>query len=212
MLTVGVTGWVASGKTTVCRVFVEEGAHLIDADRIARELVEPRRPAWRELIRTFGKEILQKDGIIDRKKLGDIAFSKSRQIRLLNEILNPRIEKEMGKRARQIKRKDTYAIIIFDVPLLVETGFHQEVDKVVVVTSKKTQQIERLRKRAGMSKEETRRIIASQMAMEKKVKMADFIIRNEDSIAKTRRRAREVFQELRRIALQKRKGDWLIQR
>jgi dephospho-CoA kinase len=209
MLTVGVTGGVASGKTTVCRIFKEEGAHLIDADRIARELVEPRRPAWRELTRAFGKEILQKSGTIDRKRLGNIAFSNSGKRRLLNGILHPRIEKEMGKKVRQIKRKNPHAIVVFDVPLLVETGFHQEVDRVVVVTSKKTQQTERLRKRAGMSEEETRRIIASQMAIEKKVKVADFIIRNEGSIAQTRRKTREVFQELRRIALQKRRkpGD-----
>jgi dephospho-CoA kinase len=205
MLTVGVTGGVASGKTTVCRIFEKEGAHLIDADRIARELVQPYSPASRELARTFGKEILQKDGTIDRKRLADIAFSDSRQRRLLNEILHPRIKKEMGKRARQIRRKDPEAIVIFDVPLLVETGFHREMDSVVVITSKKAQQIERLRKRAGMNEEETRKIIASQMDIREKVNVADFVIRNEGSIAETRRRAREVFQELRRIALQKRR-------
>jgi dephospho-CoA kinase len=94
---------------------------------------------------------------------------------------------------------------VFDVPLLVETGFHREVDRVVVITSKETQQIERLKKRAGMSEEETRRIISSQMDLEEKVKAADFVIRNEGSIETTRRRVREVFQELRRIALQKRR-------
>ncbi|MBM4341025.1 MAG: dephospho-CoA kinase [Deltaproteobacteria bacterium] len=205
MLIVGVTGGVAGGKTTVSRIFKEEGAHLIDADQIARELVKPHSPAWRELTRTFGKEILQKNGTIHRKRLADIAFSDSRQRRLLNEILHPRIEKEMGKRVRQIKRKAPNAIVVFDVPLLVETGFHQEMDRVVVVTSKKTQQVERLRKRAGMSEEETRKIIASQMNIKEKVKIANFVIRNEGTVAQTRKRAREVFQELRKIALQKRR-------
>jgi dephospho-CoA kinase len=204
MLIVGVTGGVASGKTTVSRMFEKEGAYLIDADRIARELVEPRRPAWRELARAFGKEVLQEDGAIDRKRLGEIAFSNSGKRRLLNRILHPRIEREMEKKARQIERKDPHAIVVFDVPLLVETGFHQKVDRVVVVTSKKTQQIERLRKRAGRTRDETQRIISSQMALEKKVKVADFIIRNEGSLDATRRRVREVFQTLRKIALQKR--------
>ncbi len=205
MLIVGVTGGVASGKTTVSRMFEEEGAYLIEADQIARELVQPHSPAWRQITRVFGKEILEKDGTIDRKRLGNQAFSDSGQRRLLNEILHPRIKKEMGKRASKIGRKDPHAIVVFDVPLLVETGFHREVDRVVVITSKETQQIERLKKRAGMSEEETRRIISSQMDLEEKVKAADFVIRNEGSIEEIRRRVREVFQELRRIPLQKRR-------
>ncbi len=206
MLIVGVTGGVASGKTTVSKMFEEEGACLLDADRIARELVQPQRPAWKEIIRTFGKDILEQDGTLNRKKLADLVFSNPKQRTLLNAILHPRIKKEMGRRAGQIGRKDPRAVIIFDVPLLVETGFHREVDKVVVVTSKESQQIERLKKRAGMTKEETQRIIASQMALKKKVEVADFVIRNEGSLDATRKRVREVFQELRNIALQKKKG------
>jgi dephospho-CoA kinase len=206
MLIVGVTGGVASGKTTVSRMFEKEGAYLIDADQIARELVQPQRPAWKEIVRFFGKEILGKDGTIDRKRLADIAFSDSGKRGVLNEIIHPRIEKEMWRMKKQIGRKDPYAVIIFDAPLLVETGFHREVDKVVVVTSKETQQIKRLKKRAGMTREETQRIISSQMALEKKVGVADFIIPNEGSLKATRRRVREVFQELRKIALQKRRG------
>lgn len=201
----GVTGGVASGKTTVSRIFEREGAYLIDADRIARELVQVHSPAWREITRTFGKDIVKKDGTIDRKRLADRAFSDSRQRRLLNGILHPRIGKEMGKRVREIKRKDPDAIVIFDVPLLVETGFHREVDKVVVVTSTEKQQIKRLRKRAGMSQEETRKVIASQMPLEEKVKVADFVIPNEGSVGETRRKAREVFRELQKAVLQKRR-------
>jgi len=205
MLTVGLTGGVASGKTTVSQILKEEGAYLIDADQIARELVEPRRPAWREITRAFGKEILQNNGTLHRKRLGAIAFSDPLKRRLLNQILHPRIRREMLRQARQIGRKDPQAIVIFDVPLLVETGFHQEMDRVVVVTSTKRQQMERLKKRAGMREEETRRIIASQMGIEKKVKVADFVIRNEGSLRQTRHRARELYQELKRIALQKRR-------
>ncbi len=206
MLIVGVTGGVAGGKTTVSRMFEKEGAYIIDADRIARELVQPQRPAWKEILRIFGKGILKQDGTIDRKRLADIAFSDSGQRRVLNGILHPRIKKEMGRITRQIERNDPHAVIIFDAPLLVETGFHREVDKVVVVTSKETQQVERLKKRAGMTREETQRIISSQMALEEKIEIADFIIRNEGSLDATRRGVREVFRELRKIVLQKNKG------
>jgi dephospho-CoA kinase len=206
MLTVGVTGGVASGKTTVSKIFKEEGAYLLEADQIARELVQPSSPAWKELIRVFGEEILEEDGTIDRKRLATRIFSDSNQRRLLNGILHPRIKEEMEKRAKEIGQKDPEAIVVFDVPLLVETGFHREVDRVVVIISEEVQQIERLKERAGMSEEETRWIISSQMPTEEKVKAADFVIRNEGSFEETRRRAKEVFQELRRIVLQKRRG------
>lgn len=206
MLIVGVTGGVAGGKTTVSKVFEEEGAYLLEADQIARELVQPFSPAWKELIGVFGEEILEEDGTIDRKRLATRIFSDSNQRRLLNGILHPRIKEEMEKRAKEIGRKDQEAIVVFDVPLLVETGFHREMDRVVVVTSEEAQQIERLKERAGMSKEETRWIISSQMPTEEKVKAADFVIPNEGSIEETRRRAKEVFQELRKIVLQKRRA------
>jgi dephospho-CoA kinase len=106
----------------------------------------------------------------------------------------------MGKRAKEIGRKDPHAIVILDVPLLVETGFHHEVDRVVVVTSKEAQQVQRLKKRSGLSEEEALRILSSQLDIEEKVRVADFVIRNEGSIEQTRRRARKVFKELRRIA------------
>lgn len=205
MLTVGVTGGVASGKTTVSRIFEEEGAYLIDADQIARELVRPKTPAWRELIRAFGKEILEKSGTLNRKRLAEIAFSDPEKRGLLNRILHPRIKREMEKRARQIGQKDPDAIVIFDVPLLVETGFHHEVDQVVVVISKEAQQIQRMKKRSGLSEKETRRILSSQLEKEEKMKVADFVIRNEGSIKETRQKAKEVFQELRKVALQSRR-------
>lgn len=209
MLVVGVTGGVASGKTTVSKIFEEEGAYLLEADQIAREIVQPPSPAWEELVGVFGKEILQENGTIDRKRLAARIFSDSGQRRLLNGILHPRIREEMEKRAGEIGRKDPGAIVVFDVPLLVETGFHREVDRVVVVTSEETQQMERMKERAGMSEQETRWIISSQMPTEEKVKAADFVISNEGSMEETRRRAKEIFQELRRIALRKSRAPTL---
>ncbi len=203
MLTVGVTGGVGSGKTTVSKMFEEEGAYLIDADQIGRELIQPRSPAWKELLRVFGRTILQKNGTIDRSQLANLVFTNRRKRRLLNDILHPRIRREMMKKAREIARKDPQAIIIFDVPLLVETGFHREMDRVVVVTSKETQQIRRLKKRAGLKEEEARRILSSQWDIEKKVKVADFVIPNEGSLKQTRTCVREVFQELKNLLVRK---------
>jgi dephospho-CoA kinase len=202
MLIVGLTGGVASGKSVVSRILKEEGAYLIDADQIARELVQPRASAWEELVKVFGKEILQKDGSIHRKKLAAKVFSDPKQRDLLNRTLHPRIKEEMGRRLKAIGQKDPEAIVVIDAPLLVETGDHREMDKVIVVISTEAQQIARLREREGMDQEEARRIMASQIATEEKVKVADFVIRNEGSLEETERRAREVFQELKRIALQ----------
>ncbi len=202
MLIVGLTGGVASGKSVVSRILKEEGAYLIDADQIARELVQPRTSAWEELVKVFGKEILQKDGSIHRKQLAAKVFSDPKQRDLLNRTLHPRIKEEMGRRLKAIGQKDPEAIVVIDAPLLVETGNHREMDKVIVVISTEAQQIARLREREGMDQEEARRIMASQIATEEKVKVADFVIRNEGSLEETERRAREVFQELKRVALQ----------
>jgi len=205
MLIVGLTGGVASGKSVVSQILKEEGAYLIDADQIARELVQPRRPTWTALIKAFGKEIVQKDGSIDRKKLAVKVFSDPEQRELLNRILHPRIKKEMGRRLKAIGQKDPKAMVVIDAPLLIETGDHREMDKVIVVTSTEAQQMERLKERAGIDQEEARRIIASQVPSEEKLKVADFVIRNEGSLRDVERKAKEVFQALKRIALQKEK-------
>lgn len=216
MLIVGLTGGVASGKTVVSEVLKEEGAYIIDADQIARELVQPHRPAWNELIRTFGEDILQRDGSIDRKKLAERVFSDPNQRKRLNEILHPLITGEMDRRTREIGRKNSQAIVVIDAPLLIEAGYHRRADKLIVVIATRTEQIERLKVREGINSEEAMRIISSQMPVEEKVKLADFVIRNEGSLAETRERAKEVFRELKKIVLERKRrtsrrlrdGEW----
>ncbi len=203
MLIVGLTGGVASGKTAASQVLKEEGAYIIDADQIARELVRPHQPAWNELIRAFGKEILQEDGSLHRKKLADKVFADPKQRKRLNQILHPRIKEEMDRRTKEIGQKDPEAIVVIDAPLLVELGDHHEMDKLIVVTSTQTQQIERLKDRDGISPEEALRILSSQMPLGEKVKLADFVIGNEGSLEETKKRAREVFKELKKVMLQK---------
>jgi dephospho-CoA kinase len=203
MLIVGLTGGVASGKTAVSEVLKEEGAYIIDADQIARELVQPHGPAWNELVRTFGEKILQEDGSIDRKKLADWVFGDPNQRKLLNQILHPLITEEMDRRTREIGQKNPKAVVVIDAPLLIEVGYHRRVDKLMVVTSTEAEQIERLKVRDGINSEEALRILSSQMPVEEKVKLADFVIRNEGSLAEVRERAKEVFGELKKIALQR---------
>jgi dephospho-CoA kinase len=203
MLIVGLTGGVASGKTTVSKVFEEEGAYLIDTDQIARELVQPCSPAYHEIIKVFGKEILEEDGTLHRKRLASRIFSDPDQRRSLNRILHPRIKEEMDRRIKGISKRAPEMIVVVDAPLLVETGIHRKMDKVVVITSREDQQIKRLRAREGLSPEEARKIISSQMALEEKVKIADFVIQNEGSLGEAIRQTRKVFQELKKTAQQK---------
>ena len=204
MLIVGLTGGVASGKTAVSQILREEGAYLIDADWIARELVQPHMAAWNELIRVFGKEILQGDGSIHRKRLAAKVFSDPEQRNLLNQILHPRIKAEMDRRVKEIGRRDPDAIVVIDAALLIELKNHREMDKVIVVTSTEKQQIERLKKRDGVEQEEAQKILSSQMPLEEKLKVADFVIRNEGSFEETKKRVKEVFEELKRVAFQRR--------
>jgi len=204
MFIVGLTGGIASGKTVVSKILREEGAYIIDADQIARELVQSHTATWNELIKVFGKEILREDGSIYRKRLAAQVFFDPEQRNLLNQILHPRIKTEMDRRVKEIGQKDPDAIVVIDAALLIELGGHREMDKVIVVTSTEKQQIERLMKRDGVDQEEAQRILSSQMDLEEKLKVADFVIRNEGSLEETKRRAKEIFQELKKIAFQRR--------
>jgi dephospho-CoA kinase len=137
--------------------------------------------------------------------LADKVFADPKQRKLLNQILHPRIKEEMHRRTKEIGQKDPEAIVVIDAPLIVELGDHREMDKLIVVTTTQTQQIERLKDRDGAKPEEALRIVSSQMPLEEKVKLADFVIRNEGSLEETKKRAREVFKELKKVALQTKK-------
>jgi dephospho-CoA kinase len=200
MLAVGLTGGVASGKTTVAEVLKEEGAILLDADQIGRELVEPHTPTWAKLIKVFGTDILDDEGAIRRKKLAALVFSDPHRRKRLEEILHPAIKKEITRRLEAIGRRNPEAVVIVDAALLVETGEYRGMDRLIVVTSTEAQQVERLRQRDGATREQALVILASQMGTEEKVKVADYVIRNEGSLEEIQKRAREIFQELRRMA------------
>ena len=203
MLVVGLTGGVASGKTTVSRLLREEGAYVIDADQIARDLVQPRTPAWREVVRVFGNEILGPDDSIDRKKLAAVVFSNPQQRGLLEGMIHPRIREEIDRRVEEIRKKDPEGVVVVDAALLVETGGYRRMDRLIVVTATEAQQKERFGRRTGATEQEAQGIISSQMALEDKLKVADFVLRNEGTLEETRKRVKEIFHELKIIAREK---------
>ena len=207
MLIVGLTGGIASGKTVVSQVLGDEGAYVIDADQIARELVQPHTPVWEELRRVFGDKIFGKDGFVNRKKLADQVFSDPEQRNRLNRVLHPRIKGEISRRINKISQSDPDAIVVIDAPLLVETGGHRDMDVVIVVRASEGQQIERLKERSGTSEEEARRMIVSQLPLEEKLKVADIVVQNEGSMKQTKKRTKEVYRELKRISLQRKEGS-----
>ncbi len=197
MLIIGLTGGVASGKSLVSEVWRKEGAYIIDADQIARDLVKPYSDSWKDIVDVFGIEVVQEDGNINRKRLASIIFSNPEKREHLNKILHPRIKEEINKRINEIRDKNPKAIVVIDAPLLIESKDYRQVDKVVVVTSSEDNQIERIKLRNGLGKEEAKMIIDSQMPLSEKLKFADFVIENDGSIEDVRKKAIEIFKEIK---------------
>lgn len=185
MRIIGLTGGIASGKSTVARMLVEKGAYVIDADELAREVVEPGREAWQEIVDWFGKGILQADGSIDREKLAEIVFNDRKKLRKLNSIVHPRVGKQLLVRTAEIGEKNPDAIIVYDVPLLIEAGMADIVDIVLLVYVPPEIQIERQQKRDGISRTAAETRLRAQMPLDDKRKMAHVVIDNSGTIAAT---------------------------
>jgi dephospho-CoA kinase len=173
---VGLTGGVATGKSTVAKMFKQCGAVVIDADELAREVVRPGNPAWRAIVNTFGKTVLTADRTIDRQALGAIVFGNRAKLRLLEQIIHPRVAREQARLTQQAARNDPKAVVIYDVPLLFEVGIDKRVDTIIVVTAGRETQIARLKKRNGLSRAEAIRRIRSQMPLAKKIRRADHVL------------------------------------
>lgn len=199
MIVVGLTGGIASGKSTVSAMFRELGAYIIDYDVIAREVVRPHLPAWEGIVKEFGREVLHADLTLDREKLGRIVFDHPEKLARLNAIVHPHVFAEADRRVEEIRTADPDAVVIKDVPLLIETEIHRTVDRVIVVAARGEDQIERLAGR-GLSAEDARKRIAAQMPLQEKEKFADFIIHNDGSIEDTRRQVEEIYRRLCREA------------
>lgn len=173
----GLTGGIATGKSTVAHMFTSFEIPIIDADILAREVVEPGEEAYEKIVETFGKDILKNDQTLNRKKLGKIIFSDEKKRKQLNQITHPIIRKEM-QRQKDVYIQQGEKCVILDIPLLFENNLTKEVDYTVVVYTTKETQLKRLMKRDCLTEEEAKQRINAQMSIEKKRKRADYLIDN----------------------------------
>jgi dephospho-CoA kinase len=201
MIKVGLTGGIASGKSLVSRMFTELGAHTIDADELAHELMTPGQPAYNEIVEKFGDSILHPDKTINRSKLAELAFDKKRpRIYELNRILHPGVIQKYEGWMDDIEKQEPEAVVMLEAALLLEAGLRRRFDKIVVVTLKQQQRIERWSQRFKVDQETarlevTRRMMA-QAPDEAKLQAADFVIDNSGSIDETKAQVKNVYDAL----------------
>lgn len=194
MLTVGLTGGIGAGKSEVSRLLVECGAVLIDADRIAREVVAPGTPGLAAVVEAFGEEVLSPDGSLDRPRLGSIVFRDPEKLARLNAIVHPLV----GARSRELEQAaPDDAVVVHDVPLLTENGLAELYDLVLVVDAAPGTQLERLVRLRGMTEEDARARMAAQASREERLAIADIVIDNDVPLERLEQRVREVWAELR---------------
>ncbi len=198
MYLVGLTGGIASGKSTVAERFTERGAEVIDADQIAREVVLPHTPTWHRIVSHFGREILDEAGFIDRDRLGAMVFADAGQRAVLNELTHPPILREIANRLEVMTHLD--GLVVIDVALLVEIGAPIEFDAVVVVATHPETQEERLVEQRGMDRDAAQQRIGAQASLEDKLAVATHTIWNEGDLAALRARTDEVVDELEAAA------------
>ncbi len=193
---VGLTGGVASGKSTVSALLAELGAVVIDADVLAREVVEPGEPALAEIAAAFGPGVLGPDGRLDRKALGAIVFTDPDRRRKLEAMTHPRIRERFQRQINALAAENFRGLVFFDAPVMIESGTYRNMDRLVVVITDEPTQIARLMARDGIDREEALRKIRSQMPLAEKAKLADYVIDNSGDRAATEARTREVYQAL----------------
>jgi len=208
LLKVGLTGGIASGKSVVGEMFVALGAHLIQADAIAHELMQPGEGVYWEVVRHFGEGILNPDGSVNRGRLAEAAFGTARggqsRIQELNQIVHPAVIRRHEDWMAEVGRRDPRAIAIVEAALILEAGSAKSFDRLVVVTCRPEQRIQRWAARVGVDEETARREVARRMAAqfpdEEKIKAADFVIDNSGSLDDTQRQVGQIYGELKREA------------
>lgn len=206
MLKVGLTGGIASGKTAVRGMFAELGAHVMDADDIARRLMEPGKPVYEEVVKHFGIEILNSDKSINRGRLAEMAFgsgASSRHIEELNRIVHPAVIQTQNEWMTEIGRRDPQAIAIVEAALLLEAGARKDFDRLIVITCRPEQRIERWARRTGTdmaaADREVSRRIAAQFPDKEKIKATDYVIDNSGTLDETSRQVKEIFAKLKAL-------------
>lgn len=200
MLRVGLTGGLCSGKSVVADMFARRGVHVLQADKLAHELMQPGQPVYHEVVNHFGRGIVQADGTVDRRKLAALAFEPGRILEL-NRIVHPAVVREQEAWMDEVAKRDPRGIAIVEAALIVEAGVEKRFDKLVVVTCQPEQKVERFAARSpdadkDAARREARRRIAAQLSDEEKAKLAHYVIDNSGSLDATERQVEKVFAEL----------------
>ena len=197
-LIVGLTGGIVGGKSTVASMFRDLEAKIIDADILGHSVILPYKPAWKKIVKLFGEDILRKDLTINREKLGKIVFADQALLKKLNEITHPEIIK-LIKKEINLARDRTHnqeKILIIDAALIYEAKIDRLMDKIIVVYIDEDEQTKRLIKRNNLSKDEASQRVKSQIPMKEKIKMADYVIDNNNSLDKTKKQVVKIWEEL----------------
>jgi len=196
MILVGITGGIACGKTEVSKVFREKGAVVLSGDRIGKDVVEKNRGILKELVRTFGQEILNKKGGLNRRRLGEIAFASKKSKEKLNRMVHPYLLKELRGKIESLGKKHHREMVVIDAALIVEWGLQRELDYLIFVQSKKEDRIRRLREQRGYSSKEVLYRIKSQLPETTKRKLADFVIKNDKDLTELKEQASQVWEKI----------------
>lgn len=196
MLRVGLTGSIAVGKTTVCGLFRELGCHVLDADLVAREVVEPGTVGLKRIVEHFGEGVLLDEGSLDRAALGKMIFADAGDRTVLNSIVHPLVLERQNEWLTEIENTEPNAIAIVDAALMIESGGYNRFNKIIVVWCNADTQISRLIARNGLSRSEAEQRIAAQMPQEEKKKFADLLIDTSDGLESTRRQTVATHQRL----------------
>lgn len=198
-LLLGVTGGIASGKTTVAAMLEQLGAATIDFDVLARVVVEPDKPAWKQIVSYFGEQVLNEDRTLDRKKLSEIVFADLEKRKKLESFTHPQINIEFVRQLNEITAADPNAIIQVVIPLLLELNLQYLFHKVLVVSVSQDEMAKRLAARDGISEAQARQMLSSQLPMEEKIGFADFVIDNSGTLDQTRARVEELWRRLKEV-------------
>jgi dephospho-CoA kinase len=201
MLTVGLTGGIASGKSTAAEMFAELGAHLISADAIARQVVEPGGPVLAEIVRVFGARVLDDQGRLDRAGLRRRIFGDPEARRRLDALVHPAVARRLQEELEAVRAEDPAGVAMVDVPLLFETRTQDRYHAVVVVWAPPETRIQRLMERDGVPRAEAERSLEAQMPLDEKRRRAHFVVDNSDGLQETRNQVEAVWRRLRSLAL-----------
>ena len=193
----GLTGGIASGKSTVAAMLAAAGARIVDADRIAHQVVDKGQPAYDDIVRHFGLAILKPDGQIDREALGNIVFNDKEAKQALNDIVHPRVNEVMQQHIHQLAREHPQDPVILDIPLLIESGWHKSLPVIILVYVPEAVQQTRLMTRDGLTATDAMARIRAQMPIDAKRAHADYIIDNTGSLEATQRQVLTVYEQIR---------------